>query len=56
MNQDTFKNTKYMNDDRRLGEVFRTMLFFTVLMVLAPISTYFFTKNYIFESKFYFLL
>ena len=38
-------------DDKRIGQVFTTMLFFTVLMVLGPISTYFLTKNYIWESK-----
>ena len=38
--------------DKRVGEVFRTMLIFTFFMVLAPISTYFWTKGYIFESKF----
>ena len=37
--------------DRRVGEVFRTMLVFTVCMVLGPISTYFLTKAYVFESN-----
>ena len=37
--------------DRRVGEVFRTMLIFTFFMVLAPISTYFMSKGYVFESK-----
>ena len=37
--------------DRRVGEVFRTMLIFTVFMVLAPISTYFWTKGYLFEGN-----
>ena len=38
--------------DRRVGEVFRTMLIFTVFMVLGPISTYFWTKGYVFEGNF----
>jgi hypothetical protein len=67
MNQEILKNNEYTNDqlngedDRRISEVFRTMLLFTTLMVVAPISTYFFTKNYLYESmkivyfsKFYF--
>ena len=37
--------------DRRVGEVFRTMLIFTFFMVLAPISTYFMSKGYVFESE-----
>ncbi|CAF0779821.1 unnamed protein product [Brachionus calyciflorus] len=38
--------------DKRVGQVFRTMLFFTSLMVIAPISTYFGTKKYVFEKYF----
>ena len=37
--------------DKRVGEVFRTMLIFTFFMILAPISTYFWTKGYVFESN-----
>lgn len=37
--------------DKRVGEVFKTMLIFTGLMVLGPISTYFMSKNYIWESN-----
>lgn len=44
-------NASNAENDKRVGEVFRTMLGFTVLMVLGPIGTYFFTKNYIWESK-----
>lgn len=33
--------------DRRVGQVFQTMLIFTTMMVLGPISTYFLSKNYI---------
>lgn len=39
--------------DRRVGEVFQTMLIFTTFMVLAPISTYFMSKKYLFEGKWY---
>ncbi len=42
----------HMETDRRVGEVFKTMLIFTFFMVLGPISTYFLTKNYIWESNF----
>lgn len=38
------------NEDRRVGEVFRTMLIFTALMVLGPISTYFLSKGYVYEG------
>jgi hypothetical protein len=38
------------NADRRIGEVFRTMLIFTTLMVLGPIGTYFYSRTHIFES------
>ncbi len=38
-------------NDRQVGAVFRTMLLFTGLMVLGPISTYFLSKNYIWESE-----
>lgn len=37
--------------DRRVGEVFKTMLVFTSLMVICPISSYFLSKAYIFESN-----
>lgn len=37
--------------DKRVGQVFKTMLVFTSLMVIAPISSYFASKKYIFESK-----
>lgn len=37
--------------ERRIGQVFRTMLFFTTLMVLGPISTYFYSRTNIFEGK-----
>ena len=40
----------HTESDRRIGQVFRTMLLFTTMMVLAPISTYFLTKGYVFES------
>jgi hypothetical protein len=42
--------------DKRVGEVFRTMLIFTFFMILAPISTYFWTKGYVFESNCLFLI
>ncbi len=54
MNQEQNSPTiEEMNNqsDRRVGEVFRTMLIFSVVMVLAPLSTYFYTKNYLFEGK-----
>jgi hypothetical protein len=35
---------------RRVGEVFRTMLIFTGLMVLGPISAYFLSKSYVYEG------
>jgi hypothetical protein len=35
---------------RKIGEVFATMLMFTALMVLGPISAYFLSKSYIFEG------
>ncbi|RNA33392.1 vacuolar ATPase assembly integral membrane vma21 [Brachionus plicatilis] len=38
--------------DKRVGQVFRTMLFFTSMMVIAPISSYFASKKYIFEKYF----
>ena len=44
-------NANNAESDKRVGEVFRTMLMFTGLMVLGPIGTYFFTKNYVWESK-----
>ncbi len=37
--------------DQRIGHVFRTMLFFTTLMVLGPIMTYFFSRTYVFEGN-----
>lgn len=37
--------------DRRIGQVFRTMLFFTLLMVLGPILTYFYSRTYVFEGN-----
>lgn len=37
--------------ERRIGQVFRTMLFFTTLMVLGPISTYFYSRTNIFEGN-----
>lgn len=39
--------------EQRIGQVFRTMLFFTTLMVLGPILTYFYSRTYIFESNIY---
>jgi len=39
-------------EDKRIGQVFSTMLIFTTLMVLAPISTYFLSKSYVFEGYF----
>lgn len=39
--------------EQRIGQVFRTMLFFTTLMVLGPILTYFYSRTYIFESILY---
>ena len=41
----------HSESDRRVGQVFRTMLIFTSFMVIAPISTYFGSKKYIFESN-----
>ena len=41
----------HAESDKRVGQVFQTMLIFTVLMVLGPISTYFLSKVYVFESK-----
>ena len=41
----------HSESDRRVGQVFRTMLLFTVAMVLGPITTYFVTKSYVFEGK-----
>ncbi len=41
----------HMETDRKVGEVFRTMILFTIVMVLGPISTYFLTKNYVWESN-----
>ena len=38
--------------NQRIGEVFKTMLAFTVMMVLGPISTYFLSKNYVWESMY----
>ena len=49
-------NASNAENDKRVGEVFRTMLGFTILMVLGPIGTYFYTKNYIWESKHQFIL
>jgi hypothetical protein len=40
--------------DRRIGVVFRTMLIFTVCMVLGPISSYFLSKKYIWEGNYIF--
>lgn len=37
--------------DKRVGEVFRTMIIFTIIMVLGPILTYFYSRSY-FESKY----
>ena len=36
--------------DRRIGQVFRTMLIFTSLMVVCPIMTYFYSRTHIFEG------
>ncbi len=46
-------SVEQMNEeaDRRVGIVFRTMLLFTVAMVLGPISTYFLSKSYVFEGE-----
>ncbi len=38
--------------DKRIGQVFRTMLLFTLAMVLGPISSYFLSKKYVFEDYF----
>ena len=38
--------------DKRIGAVFRTMLLFTTVMVLGPISSYFLSKTYIYEGYF----
>jgi hypothetical protein len=38
-------------EDRRVGSVFVTMIFFSAAMILAPISSYFLSKNYFFDGK-----
>lgn len=38
------------DSDKRIGQVFGTMLIFTAMMVIAPISTYFVSKSYLFEG------
>ncbi len=44
-------NRNQENNDMELWPIFRKMLFFTILMVVGPISSYFFCKNYIFDGK-----
>ncbi|CAF0955790.1 unnamed protein product [Didymodactylos carnosus] len=38
------------NDESMIWTVFRKMLFFTILMMVAPLSSYFASKEYIFEG------
>ena len=37
--------------DTQIWPIFRKMLFFTVLMIVCPISSYFISKNYFFEES-----
>ncbi|CAF2358908.1 unnamed protein product [Rotaria sp. Silwood2] len=55
--QPTTTVDKLIEDDDKANEaviwtVFRKMLFFTVMMTLAPISSFFITKDYIFGTIF----
>lgn len=47
-------NERDAETERRIGQVFRTMLFFTTLMVLGPILTYFYSRTYLFEGILHF--
>jgi hypothetical protein len=36
--------------EAQIWPIFRKMLFFTILMVLCPISSYFISKSYVFNG------
>lgn len=41
--------------EERVSDVLKKLLFFTILMVTVPISSYFLSKSYVFEGKNYLL-
>ena len=39
-------------NDTAIWKVFRKMLFFTIMMTVAPIASFFFSKDYLFDRVF----
>lgn len=40
-------------NDKAIWIVFRKMLFFTIMMTIAPLSSFFISKDYVFEGIFH---